>query len=80
MHNSYRLKFLCSLFADASYKTLLDRILALPVSVSSCFLFIHINLSVVNGTSSHTYPGLAEGYVGLGVRVRLLRPSLNPYL
>jgi hypothetical protein len=43
-HNSDRLKFLRSLSADASYKTLLDGMLALPVSVSSCFLFIHIKL------------------------------------
>lgn len=38
-NNGDRLKFLRSLSADPAYKMLLDAILALPISVSSCFLF-----------------------------------------
>jgi hypothetical protein len=40
-HNSNRLKFLCSLSLEASYKTLLDGVSALPVSVSPFPLHLH---------------------------------------
>jgi hypothetical protein len=40
-HNSDRLKFLCSLSLEASYKTLLDGVSALPVSVSRFPLHLH---------------------------------------